>query len=196
MEWPVSGGPARGASCPFHRPSATNAWELMRTKAAGKPLGAGAGRPQPADQPGGGAPRSAVAWGRGQGLGPAGGSAALAALPLAGKPRSRRGGGGGTPLVRLAGQSLEARVRGGGVGTWLGAERAERRSEQRAASRAAGPTPERPGASAGLESERTSKHRPRPSAAFRLLLRRAEERACASPARPQLGAKSRDTEGD
>lgn len=44
---------------------------------------------------------------------------------------------------------------------------------ERAASRAAGPTPVRPGASAGLESERTSKHHPRPSAAFRLL-RRAE----------------------
>lgn len=61
MEWPVSGGPVRGASCPLHRRSAKDAWELMRTKTARKPPGAGAGRPQLADQPGGGAPRSSVA---------------------------------------------------------------------------------------------------------------------------------------
>lgn len=61
MEWPVSGGPAWGAFCPLHCRSPMDAWELMRTKTAGKPLGAGAGRPQPSDQPGGGAPRSSVA---------------------------------------------------------------------------------------------------------------------------------------
>lgn len=46
---------------PLHCQSATDAWESMRTEAAGKPLGAGAGRPQLADQRGGGAPRSSVA---------------------------------------------------------------------------------------------------------------------------------------
>lgn len=66
MEWPVSDGPARGASCPLHLRSATDAWELKRTKTAGMPLGAEAGRPQPADQPGGGAPGS---WWREGGAG-------------------------------------------------------------------------------------------------------------------------------
>lgn len=61
---------------------------------------------------------------------------------------------------------------------------------ERAASWATGPTPERPGASAGLESERTSEHHPRPSAEFRLLRRRAEKRARASPARPSLGLRA------
>lgn len=46
---------------PLHRRSVTDAWELMRAAAAGKPPGAGAGRQQPADQPGGGALRSPVA---------------------------------------------------------------------------------------------------------------------------------------
>lgn len=103
------------------------------------------------------------------------------ALPLAGKPRSRRGGGGDAPLVGLAGQSLEAR--GGGEdqagGRACGAA-------ERAASRRAGPTPERPGASAQLESERTSKHHPRPASPAP----RRGASSCASPGRPPLGLRA------
>lgn len=103
-----------------------------------------------------------------------------------GSPGAGEGGGGGAPLVGLAGQSLEAPEVG--VGEQAGGRACG--AAERAASRAAGPSPERPGTSAGLESERTSKHHPRPSAAFGLLRRRAGERARASPARPPLGLRA------
>lgn len=129
MEWPVSGGPAPGASCLLRRRSARDAWELMRTAAAGKP-------PR---RRGGAAAARGLAGRRGtevlggvragpRGLGSGEGSAAPAALPLAGDTRSRRWG-----RRRRAIGRAHRPIPGGlevGEGTGLGAERAEPRSGQ------------------------------------------------------------------
>lgn len=186
MEWPVSGGPVRGASCPLHRRSAKDAWELMRTKTTGKPPGAGAGRGGRSSLTSREEGRRGPRWREG---------GAWGWDPREGAPRPPSCHWPGSPG---AGEGEEAALhwsgspanpwRPGGGGDQAGGRAC--RAAERAASWATGPTPERPGAFAGLESERTSEHHPRPSAAFRLLWRRAEERARASPARPSLGLRA------
>lgn len=114
MEWPVSSGPPRGASCPHHSGSATDALELMRTAAAGKP-------PR---RRGGAAAARGLAWRRGtevfsgvragSGAGTRGRERRALRAAIGREAPEQGGGGGGARLVGFAGQSPEAWGRGRG----------------------------------------------------------------------------------